>query len=98
MTTQHADEVAPRPFDALEPSLVADPGLAAEGEWRVAWARSHMPVLGRLRTEMERDRPLAGHRIGCGDRLDRQPVDDRRRRRGRDDRSAQPPDLCQQGG
>jgi adenosylhomocysteinase len=64
MTTQHADEVAPRPFDALEPSLVADPGLAAEGEWRVAWARSHMPVLGRLRTEMERDRPLAGHRIG----------------------------------
>ena len=64
MTTQHADEVAPRPFDALEPSLVADPGLAAEGEWRVAWARSHMPVLGRLRTEMERDRPLVGHRIG----------------------------------
>src|SRR3954471_11022178 len=49
---------------ALQPSLVADPGLAAEGEKRVAWARAHMPVLGRLRTAMERDRPLKGRRIG----------------------------------
>ena len=31
---------------------------------RVAWARAHMPVLGRLRAEFERDRPLAGRRIG----------------------------------
>ena len=54
----------PRAFNDLEPSLVADPALAAQGEWRVAWARAHMPVLGRLRAEMERDRPLAGHRIG----------------------------------
>ena len=55
---------APLAFADLEPSLVADPALAAEGEWRVAWARAHMPVLGRLRAEMERDRPLAGRRIG----------------------------------
>ena len=54
----------PIPFADLEPSLVADPALAAEGEHRVAWARAHMPVLGRLRAEFERDRPLAGRRIG----------------------------------
>jgi adenosylhomocysteinase len=64
MTTVPAADAAPRAFDDLEPSLVADPALAAQGEWPVAWARSHMPVLGRLRAEMERDRPLAGHRIG----------------------------------
>jgi adenosylhomocysteinase len=49
---------------SLQPSLVADPALAEEGEQRVAWARAHMPVLGRLRAAMERDRPLAGRRIG----------------------------------
>jgi adenosylhomocysteinase len=54
----------PVPFADLEPSLVADPALAAEGAFRVAWARAHMPVLARLRAEMERDRPLAGRRIG----------------------------------
>ena len=58
----------PRPatiaFGELQPSLVADPALAAEGEKRVAWARAHMPVLGRLRAELERDRPLEGRRIG----------------------------------
>ncbi|HKF84754.1 MAG TPA: adenosylhomocysteinase [Candidatus Limnocylindrales bacterium] len=55
---------APVPFDRLEPSLVAGEALATEGERRVAWARAHMPVLGRLRAELERDRPLAGNRIG----------------------------------
>jgi adenosylhomocysteinase len=55
---------SPVAFDALEPSLVADPSLAGVGVWRVAWARAHMPVLARLRAEMERDRPLAGRRIG----------------------------------
>ena len=51
-------------FGELQPSLVADPALAADGETRVAWARAHMPVLGRLRAAMERDRPLEGRRIG----------------------------------
>ena len=51
-------------FADLPPSTIADAALAAEGEWRVAWARAHMPVLGRLRAELERDRPLAGRRIG----------------------------------
>ena len=64
MTTPSARPAATVALDDLEPSLIADPALAAEGEWRVAWARAHMPVLGRLRVEMERDRPLAGIRIG----------------------------------
>lgn len=55
---------SPIPFAALAPSQVAEPSLAAAGEWRIAWARTHMPVLGRLRAELERDRPLAGRRIG----------------------------------
>jgi len=52
------------PFDALPPSTVADRALAAVGEARVVWARAHMPVLARLREEFQRDRPLAGRRIG----------------------------------
>ncbi|HET7827984.1 MAG TPA: adenosylhomocysteinase [Candidatus Limnocylindrales bacterium] len=66
MTVSPTPAAAPSPvtFDSLSPSIVADPSLAGQGEWRVAWARDHMPVLARLRAEMERDRPLAGHRIG----------------------------------
>lgn len=52
------------PFAALAPSEIADPSLATAGEWRIAWARAHMPVLVRLRAELERERPLAGRRIG----------------------------------
>lgn len=52
------------PLSNVEASLVADPSLAPGGDARIAWARSHMPVLGRLRVEFERDRPLAGRRIG----------------------------------
>lgn len=48
----------------LEPSRVGDPSLVVEGEARIAWARSHMPVLGRLRAEFDLDRPLQGRRIG----------------------------------
>lgn len=48
----------------LEPSLVADAALAAEGAERIAWARSNMPVLAGLRDEFARERPLAGRRIG----------------------------------
>jgi adenosylhomocysteinase len=55
---------SPVPFSELEPSVVADPTLAADGEYRIAWARGHMPVLARLRAEFERDRPLEGRRIG----------------------------------
>jgi len=58
------EPTSPIPFPSLEASLVADPALADEGQARIAWARSHMPVLGRLRAEFERDCPLAGRRIG----------------------------------
>jgi adenosylhomocysteinase len=58
------DPTLPIPFSDLAASVVADPTLAAEGEARIAWARSHMPVLGRLRVELERERPLEGRRIG----------------------------------
>jgi len=59
-----AEPPSPIPLSRLEASVVADPSLAAEGEARIAWARSHMPVLGRLRAEFEREHPLAGRRIG----------------------------------
>lgn len=52
------------PFADLPPSTLADPALAAGGEHRIAWARAHMPVLARLRDELDRERPLAGRRIG----------------------------------
>lgn len=48
----------------LAPSLVADPGLADAGADRIAWARANMPVLAGLRAVLERERALAGRRIG----------------------------------
>ena len=48
----------------LEPSLLEDEQLAAEGAERIAWARSNMPVLAGLRDELAREQPLAGRRIG----------------------------------
>ena len=51
-------------LDELEPHHLADPGLADAGERVVAWARANMPVLAAIREEFERERPLAGRRIG----------------------------------
>lgn len=48
-----------------EPSIIADPGAAAEGALRIAWARENMPLLEALRGEFERELPLAGRRIGA---------------------------------
>lgn len=45
---------------------VADLSLADEGALRVDWARSRMPVLAALRSQAEKDKPLAGMRVaGC---------------------------------
>ena len=44
---------------------VSDLGLAAEGVRRITWAEREMPVLRRIRDRFERDRPLAGIRIGA---------------------------------
>ena len=38
--------------------------LRAEGRRKIDWAWEHMPILTALREEFERDRPLAGERIG----------------------------------
>ena len=44
---------------------VSDLGLAAEGVRRITWAEREMPVLRLIRDRFERDRPLAGIRIGA---------------------------------
>ncbi|MFL5868026.1 MAG: adenosylhomocysteinase [Thermoleophilaceae bacterium] len=44
---------------------IADPGLAAAGRARVAWAESQMPVLGSIRERFERERPLEGVRVAA---------------------------------
>jgi len=45
---------------------VADISLADEGELRVDWARSRMPVLATLRASAEGEQPLAGMTVaGC---------------------------------
>jgi adenosylhomocysteinase len=51
-------------LEELEPHRLADPGLAEEGERVIGWARANMPVLAGLREHFERERPLAGRRIG----------------------------------
>lgn len=43
---------------------IADLTLSAQGEGRVAWALSEMPVLAAIRERFERERPLAGLRVG----------------------------------
>jgi adenosylhomocysteinase len=44
---------------------VKDLGLAAEGVLRVDWAEREMPVLVSIRERFEREKPLAGIRIGA---------------------------------
>ena len=46
-----------RPFD------IKDPGLAADGWRRIDWASREMPVLGQIREQFARDRPLEGVRV-----------------------------------
>ncbi len=46
-------------------SAVTDPGLAAEGEARIAWADGQMPVLRSVRERFTRERPLAGTRVAA---------------------------------
>jgi adenosylhomocysteinase len=39
-------------------------GAREEGRRKMDWAFQHMPILSALREEFERDRPLAGERVG----------------------------------
>ena len=50
---------------ALVPHDVTDLALAAEGVRRIEWAEREMPVLRLIRERFERERPLAGLRIGA---------------------------------
>jgi adenosylhomocysteinase len=49
----------------LPPHDVVDLGLASEGVRRIEWAEREMPVLRLIRERFERERPLAGIRIGA---------------------------------
>jgi adenosylhomocysteinase len=53
------DTATPVPHD------VTDLGLADEGVRRIEWAEREMPVLRLIRERFERERPLAGVRIGA---------------------------------
>lgn len=44
---------------------VADLALAADGQVRIDWADTHMPVLAQIRERFARERPLDGVRIGA---------------------------------
>ena len=44
---------------------VKDPGLAGLGRERIAWAGAEMQVLALVRERFEKERPLAGMRIGA---------------------------------
>jgi adenosylhomocysteinase len=42
---------------------IKDPSLAAEGRRRIDWASREMPVLGQIRDQFDRERPLDGIRV-----------------------------------
>ena len=44
---------------------IKDIALAPEGELLIQWAQDHMPVLGLIRKEFEKTKPLKGMRIGA---------------------------------
>ncbi len=44
---------------------IKDKKLAPEGNKRIDWAESKMPVLRLIRTRFKRERPLKNRRIGC---------------------------------
>lgn len=44
---------------------IKDIGLAAAGVLRIEWADMHMPVLAAIRERFEREKPLAGIRVGA---------------------------------
>lgn len=49
----------------LRPSIIKDPGLAAQGAGKLEWVKLHMPVLNILREEFSQTKPLAGMTVAC---------------------------------
>ncbi len=45
-------------------SKVKDPTLAPQGKLKIEWARTHMPVLEKIRLRFEKERPFQGLSIG----------------------------------
>jgi adenosylhomocysteinase len=43
--------------------VIADPGLAPEGERKIAWAEEHMPVLNLIRDRLRADGSVRGRRV-----------------------------------
>jgi adenosylhomocysteinase len=41
-------------------SKVKDPSLASQGQLKIEWARLHMPVLERIRSRFEKEKPFRG--------------------------------------
>jgi adenosylhomocysteinase len=44
-------------------SIIRDPSLAPEGRLKIDWASAHMPVLGKIREQFEKDQPFKGLRV-----------------------------------
>lgn len=40
--------------------ILKDINLADEGKQRIEWARRHMPVLGKIKEQFEKEKPLEG--------------------------------------
>jgi adenosylhomocysteinase len=51
------------PIDRLEPDVVAEAN-GEDGGRKVDWARANMPILAAARSELARERPLDGRRVG----------------------------------
>jgi len=47
----------------VKESILKDPGLAPQGQLKIEWASSHMPILNAIRTEFEAQQPFRGHRV-----------------------------------
>ena len=45
-------------------SRVKDPTLAPQGQMKIEWARSHMPVLAKIRSRLEKELPFKNLAIG----------------------------------
>lgn len=44
---------------------IADIGLAEKGKLRIEWASQRMPVLAAIRERFEKEKPLAGYKVGA---------------------------------
>ncbi|MCF8566365.1 adenosylhomocysteinase [Alicyclobacillus tolerans] len=50
-------------MNALEQSMIRDISLAEQGGLKIEWVAAHMPLLGRLKEQFEREQPFAGKKV-----------------------------------